>query len=383
MRLHFYSFSLVLLFGLTAMVSAQELSAEQIEALRVQQQESMRQAQRRQREMMRSPVFQQAQRNAAKQVMNSFWNGDGADLMAMGLLHDDETREGIGVSREQQQKIQDATHSMYQDMVNDPRIKPLQEEMNKLMLETPGGPFGGDASEETQKRFVELQMEIQLKMQETMLERMTNVVTENLTSDQLKKVKEFQISMMGEFPIVSPNMFEALDLSDAQKQQLIGIKKELQPEFERNMDRMIDVQMKFTDARQDELEKLQDITNPEERQKLLGNLAENVRKSNPELQREMNEMMESGKGFANQLKFKMFDVLTDEQMERMAQLINNPPDYAKKMVAKIRKLMGNDDSPTNASGEWKPNANSWKPGDPIPAEYLEQRQERRFPKKTQ
>jgi len=342
-----------------------------------------REAQRRQREMMRSPAMQQAQRNAAKQMMNSFWNGGGADLMAMGLLHDDDYREGIGVSQEQQQKIQGAMQNMYQDMMNAPEIKPLQEEMNKLMSETPGGLFGGDASEETQKRFFELQVEMQSKMQETTFERMTNVVTENLTSDQLKKVKEFQISMMGEFPIVSPNMFEALDLSDAQKQQLDGIKKELQPEFERNMERMLDVQMKFSDKLQDELEKIHDVTDSEERQRFFENLTEKVRKANPDLHREMNEMMESGKGFANQLKFKMFDVLTDEQMERMAQLIDNPPDYVKKMIAQIRKQMGNDDSPTNASGEWKPNANSWKPGDPIPAEYLEQRQERRFPKKTQ
>ena len=86
--------TVIFLLGLTAMVSAQDVVYATTD----------REAQRRQREMMRSPAMQQAQRNAAKQAINSFWNGNGADLMAMGLLHDDDYWEGIGVSREQQQK---------------------------------------------------------------------------------------------------------------------------------------------------------------------------------------------------------------------------------------------------------------------------------------
>jgi len=78
------------------------------------------------------------------------------------------------------------------------------------------------------------------------------------------------------------------------------------------------------------------------------------------------------------MKFKMFDVLTDEQLERMIDLIDNPPDYVKKVIAQMRNWQGRDEP-----GEWQPGVNSWKPGDGIPAEYLKHRQEmkKRFPKK--
>jgi len=378
MRLHFYSLFLVLLFGLAVIASAQmsdppEFSTEQQEAIRKQQAV--------QRTTIRSPAMQQMQKNAMKRMMNSLWNGEGMDLMAIGLLlQDNDFQGGIGASQEQHQKIQEAMRSGTMEMMNDPGIKSIQWEIQKLAMGIPDdGLFGENVSEETRQKFFELQVNLQVKTQEFMIERMTTTVNESLTRDQMKKVKEFQISMMEEMPIISPSMFDAFDLSDAQKQQLDEIKKELQPEFEKNIDKMIDVQMKFTEKMQDELERLLEITDPEERQMLMERVTESVRK---EFQQEMNNMTESGKGFANQLKFKMFDVLTDEQMERMADLIDNPPDYVKKAIIQIRKQMGNDDSSTTASGEWKPNANSWKPGDPIPAEYLEQRQERRFPGRT-
>ena len=378
MRLHFYSLFLVLLFGLAVIASAQmsdppEFSTEQQEAIRKQQAV--------QRTTIRSPAMQQMQKNAMKRMMNSLWNGEGMDLMAIGLLlQDNDFQGGIGASQEQHQKIQEAMRSGTMEMMNDPGIKSIQWEIQKLAMGIPDdGLFGENVSEETRQKFFELQVNLQVKTQEFMIERMTTTVNESLTRDQMKKVKEFQISMMEEMPIISPSMFDAFDLSDAQKQQLDEIKKELQPEFEKNIDKMIDVQMKFTEKMQDELERLLEITDPEERQMLMERVTESVRK---EFQQEMNNMTESGKGFANQLKFKMFDVLTDEQMERMADLIDNPPDYVKKAIIQIRKQMGNDDSSTTASGEWKPNANSWKPGDPIPAEYLEQRQERRFPRRN-
>ncbi len=90
------------------------------------------------------------------------------------------------------------------------------------------------------------------------------------------------------------------------------------------------------------------------------------------------EISETGKEIAKKLKFKMFDVLTDEQMERMAELIDNPPDYIKKMSGRLKANTTN-----GQDGQWKPDENSWKPGDAIPEEYLEQRKERKknFPKK--
>ena len=352
--------TVIFLLGLTAMVSAQDDAARKV-----------REAQR--------AMMQRTLRNTMKQTMDSFWNGNGSHLMVAQLLYEDYFREGIGILPEQKQKL---FQSMVIDTQNDPEFKPFHNEMVKLTSEMPDGPFGENVSEETRTKFFERQMDIQMKIQEATFKKMTGIVTENLTPDQMKKVKEFQISMMGEIPVVSPNMFEALDLSDAQKHQLEEIKKEMEPEFHKSLDKMIDTQMKFMEKMLDELsDKQKDVTDSNEHRKLAEEAAKNIRKSNPDIQREMDEMMESGKRFTDKLKFRMFDVLTDEQMERMAQLIDNPPDYVKKAIARIRKKMGNDDSQSNASGEWKPNANSWKPGDPIPAEYIEERKAR-FPRKN-
>jgi hypothetical protein len=362
----FYGLTAILLAVLATLVSAQD------------DKEVAQKARETQRAMMRSPAMQKMQKNAMKQGLSSFWNGEGSYLMAIGLLQQDDFREGLGISKEQQQKIQDSMQ-ISSHMHEDPAFKTIFEEINKLSMEN-GGPFAENASEETQKKFFDLQGQ----MQNILFERIISNVKENLTPDQMKKVQEFQISTMSEMPIVSPGMFEALDLSDEQKKQLGEIKKEMEPEFEKHLDKMADAQWKFSEKFQEELEgKLDDVTDPEERTRIIKEIAEKVQKSDPEFQRENEEILESGKGLANQLKFRMFDVLTDEQMERMAYLIDNPPDFVKKAIAKIRKEMGHDDD--SASGEWKPNANSWKPGDGIPEGYMEHREEqkKRFPSRRQ
>jgi Ni/Co efflux regulator RcnB len=270
-----------------------------------------------------------------------------------------------------------------QDIGNDPELKQHRDEMEKLMAD--GGPFGENATQEKQDRFLELQSQMQEKMMGKMQETMQNAIKENLTPEQMKKIKEAQISMMSTIPIVSPSMFEALDLSDAQKKQLDGIKKEMEPEFEKHVDKLVDLQMKMMEKMQDALAdldgKMGNMT-PEERREYMQNIQENIRKSNPDLQRAMDEMMKSGQAFSDKLKFKMFDVLTDAQWKRMTDLIDNPPEYMKKVMAEMRKQMGTDDSRTNRSpSTWAPGPNSWKPGDAIPEQYRQQRIERgRFPR---
>jgi uncharacterized protein (DUF1778 family) len=186
---------------------------------------------------------------------------------------------------------------------------------------------------------------------------------------------------MSEYPFISPNMFEVFDLSDAQKKQLVAIKKAMEPEFDKLIDQYLDGHMKFSEAMDKELEgKFEGVTTSEEQQRIVDKAQDKIRKSNPEHQRAMHDVMESGKKLAENLKIKMFDVLTDEQWNRMVDLIDNPPDYAKKMIAQLREHLGVNDS---KPGEWAPGPNSWRPGDPIPEGYRQQRSEGRFPRNVQ
>jgi len=375
-----YALAAILLVGLTAATFAQNMTSDEAERqTRLEQNrqrvEAMAAAQRA---MQRSPAMLQEQRNALKRMMNSFWHGEGSNLIAVDFLQQEYFREGIGVSEEQFQKIR----SVPQSVMEGPDFQQYRDEMQKLMTED-GGPFGENATEEMRNRFVELQTQMSAKIQEALMEGMKKAVNENLTPEQLKKVQEAQISAMSEIPITAPNMFEALDLSDAQRRQLDEIKKEMEPEFDKHVDKWVDAQMKMMEKVREAFEKVNEITDSEEQQRFMQNLQENIRKANPDIQRAMNEAMESGKVFSDALKSKMFDVLTDEQWKRMVDLIDNPPEYMKKAIAEMRKEMGADDPQARSrqpGGGYVPGPGAWQPGSSaIPEQYRQERNSR-FPR---
>ncbi len=328
--------------------------------------------------MMRSKSMRKLQQNAAKTALRSFWNGGGSSLMFQQLiLQDADFREGFSISEEQRDQMgQKMTETMQKAFMNDPKFKTLQAQMQKL--QDPADPFLENAPEEKQQEFAQLQE----KITDIAIRRMNEAIEGEMTPEQKRKMKEFQISTMSEIPIVSPDMFEALDLSEQQRQQLNGIKKELEPEFERNMDDIMDVQFRALDKAYDILDKEGgEIKSPQDFQEKLVAAHKRVQEENPEFKDIEKNIVEKGRAFSEKLKYKMFDVLTDEQMERMGQLIDNPPDYVKKMLAKMKERRGASGG-SGGDGAWQPGLDSWKPGDPIPEEYKKQRKERRFPSKS-
>ena len=310
-------------------------------------------------------------------VMNSLWNDDGSVIVAMQLFQEEKFREGFGVSDEQNEKIWDARSKTYGVLINDPSIKQIQEELGELIAEG-GDSFQENATEEMRQRLFDLSIAETEIGHVILQETMANAVSEILTPDQIQKIREFQISAMSEIMVPSPRMFEALDLSDAQKKQLDGIKKEMQPEFEKYIDMRLDIQSKWGETFREALgKKLDGVEDPKERERIVKEVKESVQRANPAHQRESNEIEETGKKFVDKLKIRMFDVLTDEQWKRMLNLIDNPPDYVEFYI-KTRKEQRGESEKAEAVG---PGPNSWKPGDPIPEGYRQQRQERgRFPR---
>ena len=326
--------------------------------------------------VMNSPAGQQMQLNVMKQTMGTLWNGNGLNPMTMELLQQDGIREGVGVSQEQVQRIQLTMQGIGNNMPNDPAVRPIREELERFMHETQGGPFAPNATEETQQRFFELQTNLQATVHETAFGKLQNVIHDHLTPDQLKKVREAQVFVMAENPVIAPGLFEALDLTDTQRNQLAGFKKELEPEFNRNIDKMAETQRKLQERVRSEIgQRLETVTNPEERRRMVEETIRKIQESDPELQRAMREVAESGKAITDKLKSRMSEVLTDEQKERMTRLMNNPPDFVKRMTERMRNQ-------AQSTGEWRPGPDSWKPGDPIPAESI-QEQRARFPRRTQ
>jgi len=339
--------------------------------------EEARKAREAQRAAMRTPAAQQMQKNTMSQMMGSVWNNSSANPMVMDWLGQDDFRTGVGVSVEQVQRIQRTMQNVGDNLPNEPALQPHHQALRNFMEETQGGPFAPNATEETQARFFELQANLHTRAQSIALEKLQSTINANLTPDQLKKINEFQISIMAENPMVSPGMFEALDLSAAQKNQLETIKKEMEPEFRRSIDKMTEMQWnlqrRVMDKARENGKNLEDMPESDEKKRIVGDIARNVLESDPEFHQEMREMMEGRGEISGKLRAKMVGILSDEQRRRMTDLIDNPPDHVKKMTGRFQNA-------TESNSPWRPGIDSWQPGDPIPEEYRQHR-EQRFPRR--
>ena len=284
-------------------------------------------------------VFAQSNMDAARQQMH---NG----IMKQELLHDmlvgyktniDLTqslgmsyfREGFGLSQEQIEEIQrKVLVSPYAALENDPDFMLLRDGIRKFNPDDP------EATEETLKNYADFRV----KLEAMRREKHVSLFYENLTPEQAKKVHEFHIATMSETEYVFPRMFEALDLSDEQRKQFDAIQKEMRPEFEKHVDK--------------------------------------IREYWGRPPSEKDAVRVSGKELADKLKIRMFDVLTDAQWARLQELVDNPPDHAKKWLAQQRTNREH----ARKHDAWVPGPGAWQPGSSAIPEQYRQERNRRFPR---
>ena len=317
-------------------------------------------------QMRESPMGQKVLNGMLKFKIRLPWDGQGTNILFLELLIDRNSRTALGISDEQWQQIDSNLKNIMTQPQSIPEIQNIMAEM--LPLRTPDDPHMLNADEETINKFVNLQVE----MMSTMTKSMSDVIGSLLTPDQMQKMREIQLAYMVEMPITPPNMFEALDLSDAQKQEMENIKKELELEFEKTLEilanGMVIASNKFVDVQRDgDVRGLDAIAKK---------LAEDT-----EFKKAMDEIQTTGKAFSTKFKTKMFDVLTDSQWVRLQELVDHPSEPAKAFLKLTRRRMGiSEDGKTQSQG-WQPGPNSWRPGDPIPEEYRIQRNTRgNFPR---
>ena len=312
-------------------------------------------------------LHQQATIYASKQNLLSQWSEGNMDSIVNAIIHGG-GMEALGISKEQSEKIL-GYHS-------DPEVLSIHRELVRLLTEIHGGAFADNLSEETQKKYIDLLMELDSVRQK----KANDLINETLTPDQRKKIREFQIATMDESALVSPGMFEVLDISDEQKKQLEEVKKALKPEVEKHIDKMVEHESFYRPKVNEAIgDKLNDVTDPAERMKIISEVLQKFNEQYPGYSQGTTEYLESGKTLSNNLKIKMFDVLTDEQWERMLGLIDNPPDHVKKYFEIQRRIMGINTSQDD--GGWQPGPDSWRPGDAIPGAYRIERETRsRFPR---
>ena len=319
-------------------------------------------------QMRQSPVIQQVMKAGVKTSLRSFWDGKGSNLMFVGMLSDAEARAALGMSDEVFQQIQGAAAPNMQN----PEMQKLLEEMTALR--DPNDVFMQNADEEKINQVLDIQTRMSSLVRDTMSEAIDNA----LSPEMKQHMQEAQLAIMGEMPIVSPSIFEALDLSDAQKQQMETIKKELEPEFEKNLNTLADGSVVIASKMFEEIEKQGGYgQNANEMQARMQAVQKKLQED-PEFKKVNEELQTVGKAFAIQFKTKMFDVLTDDQWKRLQELTDNPPEVAKVFLKKLKEQRGESE---RTGGGWQPSPDSWKPGDAIPEAYRQERNTRgNFPR---
>jgi len=313
------------------------------------------------------------QRSFAEAIFRQHWNSQGVSQEMLTAMGDPVIRAAWGISEEQNQQAETRMITSLErkkDDIPESFVFRVQtdEETGQVMTSLALRDFNITPAE--------LQAAAE-KITALMMDATVDALHEVLTQEQWQKINESQLANMEEMPMFSLNIFEALDLTDAQREQMEQSKKELEPEFEKTLENWVNgiliMQKKVDEARG--IEGMMD--GDAIREKLMA--------EDPEYQRIYEDIQAQGRAFATKFKVEMFDVLTDEQWERMLNLIDNPPEHALVFRKALKKQSGENeaDKETEKVEVWQPGPNSWRPGDPIPEEYRLKRNERsRFSRET-
>ena len=323
------------------------------------------QAQQDRKNLGKTPGSQLAMKTSTKGFFRTFWNGRNADFATLNALFDPDVRTAWGISDEQNERAID--HIMkYQE---NPELNKLEEELARS-----GALDRENIDKATEKKIRDAAEKLSSWISNVAADAWDNV----LTPEQKRKIHESQLASMAEMPIISPGMFDALDLTDTQKKQMAKIKKELEPEFEKTLDHFVNGDVALTIKAWEERDKEGLEYSPELHQAIIKKLMA----EDPETKKFYEETLSQSKAFAEKLKTRMFDVLTDEQWNRLQKLIDNPPEHALVFRKVMKEQSGEaEEGEKSEKTEWQPGPNSWKPGDAIPEEYRQERNTRRqFPR---
>ena len=346
--------------------------------------------------MMRSDMNRQYHMSQSRLNYWAMWDGNGASTSMQPFVFNDDFRQGIGLTDEQHEQLgfmysRNGTmgHWYRSKALTNPELAALLEESDRLNASRRDDPYGEKLTAEQKQTIIANHEKTRAIYQTETQKDIENL----LTPEQMQAVREYELAMMGESPILNPSMFESLDLTDEQREQMETIKKTLEPVFGQIVEELVKAEDELQQWRFDMFEEIgikfdengrpvdengRSLDNPEAMRGKM-NLMERKFSENVEVRTRMERLSERAKDFMRGFQFEMLDVLTDEQLAKMQRIIDNPPEYVKKV--RDRQQAARAERERQENNRWQPGPGSWRPGDPIPAEYLEQRQRRsRFPR---
>ena len=348
---------------------------------------------------------QQAKKDSIKSSMRLNWNSRTSNLLTMSVLNNPDVRAAFGVSDEQYEQILDAQHPLKEPvmsrMQSSPEVQKVEETMKAIVDKAPNPPptTGGYVPQmlgldgESLKKLLDLQ-----KVRNSLV-RIASAEACNgiLTPEQERKINESLLVSMEALeigrPLVSPRMFEALDLTDAQKQQIKTLEQEFESEIKEYIENLSDARIQLGDKIAAALQKQEGETLQEKAEAANKNLD-----VDPELKEILDKIQSTQKAFATQFMAEMGNrnILTGEQWARLQTLFDDPPEYTKVFGRVLRGehltkknessesgesssssgQKGNDKREESNSGGWQPGPDSWRPGDAIPEQFRQERNQR-------
>jgi len=344
--------------------------------------------------IMRSQRNREYHKDSNRERYRAVWNGNGAIVSSTPLWRNEEFRQELGLTPEQHDSL-DFMYSKDGSMGHwyrakaqtDPVLAQMLAEHMPLNEEIRKDPYGGNTPPEIERVYREQQRNLTTYY---FVESQKDVEN-TLTLEQMQKVRESELALMSEMPILNPSMFYSLNLTGEQKEQMEEIKKSLEPVFEQIVEELVEAEDALQQLKFDMFEKVgikfdengqlvdetgKSLMNDREAMEKKGKEIEDELTKNVEMQAKMKRINERASGFMRDFKFKMYDVLTDEQLIAMQRIIDNPTAHVKKLRDRLQK-----ERAERQKDNWQPGIHSWQPGDPVPEQYLEQRRQRgNFPR---
>lgn len=316
-----------------------------------------------------------ALQNEADYRCISPYDGQGT-WQAMKIISQAGGQEDLGLTDEQVaalpflQHENEITREYFQRMRQQPSEEFMQAAQTIQAATPQDDPFFEKATDEQKQAFVEANTDF-LMLSVKDLERQIDAT---LTPEQMLQVRKLEMQLMPEFGMPYPSMFDVLDLSEEQKKEMRKIADEMKPEYEKLLS-------ESAALRYDRLYRSRQATFEQHRQKPFTSIQDFRQAINQALKtvkpdaEKYNRLQEKGIQFTTRLKGRLMNVLTDEQLDKMQKIMDETPEWAKKVLAEMQKQR----EQMAKSDQYMPGPESWRPGDGTPKEFKEQRQKKPFP----
>ena len=310
------------------------------------------------------------------------WTGQGTSSNLLSSLlnrnpHGNDGPEAIlGLTEEQKQRLSFLTNPDASREWVQQKAQNMQEEF-RVLSET------FNATTISDDYFFERATEKQKNAyREAFVEEITSLtpvrqkeVQEILTPEQMLQVRKWEMQLMPEVGIPSPAMFGILDLTDNQSEEMNKIIGELKIEHDRFVIEAADLVFE-REAAAYRLLQGKSFESREEFEEVTREIRSRTY-PHGEIQKSF-ELEERGIKLMTLLQTRLMNVLTDAQLDKMQNILDEAPEFIKRKVSQSKA----EREARKKSPGYAPGPDSWRPGMPMPVEFKEQRQGR-FPRVNQ